>query len=82
MKGIVVLANHRRGMYAVQIESSDITVFEILGSPEPELGDVLTGSLDDSCADSFYNQTRGEKLDIIVQGLGCSRQSALTILAS
>jgi len=81
MKGTVVLANHRRGMYAVQISGGDIMVFELLGSPEPDLGDVLSGNLDDSCANSFYNQTQAVELDIYVQALGCSRQSALVLLS-
>ena len=79
--GQIVLANHQRGMYAVQIQSGDITVFELLGSIPPDLGDIISGNLDDSCSDSFYNQTQEEEIDIIVQALGCTPLSARSLLS-
>lgn len=81
MKGIVIMANHHRGMYAVQVEGGDITVIELLGSPEPNPGDILIGGLDDSCTETLYNQTQGEEIDITIQALGCSPQSARQLLA-
>ncbi len=47
MKGIVKFINPTRGIIAIEVESNDITVAEILESTcSVEIGDIITGNLD------------------------------------
>jgi len=43
MKATVTVINPRRGMYAAEIEGhGEYVIFELLGSAEPEIGDILS----------------------------------------
>lgn len=49
MKAIVKYANRARGMYAAQIEEfGEYSIFELIDTREPEIGDII------SCSDFFY----------------------------
>ncbi len=63
MTGSVKFINSKRGMVAVQIDSGDFTIFEILGSCEVNLGDEIVGKLDSLGSETLYNRTINERFE-------------------
>jgi hypothetical protein len=67
--------NPRKGFVAVQT-SNGITVFELLGGYEVNVGDKIRGDFDALGGETYYNVTESEEMDVFVQGIHCSPDSA------
>lgn len=80
MKGVIVAMNRRKGFYAVRVDDGGITVFEMLDSHEPEVGDVISGRLDVHMGERLYNETQRERFDVYIQGVHCSDSAATALM--
>ena len=80
MKANVITINHKKGVVAVET-ANGITVFELLGGYEVELGDIISGRLESLGSETFRNETKQENLDVYVQGIHCSPQIAKQLMA-
>lgn len=76
MIGKIVAANARRGMYAIELETGEHTVFELLDSCTPELGDVISGALESLGGETFSNLTQRHAFEVFVQDIHASRAGA------
>ena len=69
-KGRVAILNDKRGMYAVELSDGSYSVFELLDINEINLGDFISGDLDDQGSCRLNNLTKNEEFDAIVQNTG------------
>lgn len=81
MKGIVKMINPKRGMIAVEVDTNDLTVVEILEiTCAVEIGDVISGNLDSHGGEKLVNLSKNEKMDVFIQGSGCTPQNARNLM--
>jgi len=81
MKGIVKMINPRRGLIAVEVDSNDFTVMEILEvSCSVEIGDIISGNLDTHAGETVVNLTKNEKMEVFIEGVNCSTQNAQNLI--
>ena len=73
MKGRIVLANPRKGRYAVAMDRGD-TIFELLDSTEPQVGDEVVGDLESLGGEDLT--IAGRKVSVFVECFHCSRSIA------
>ena len=67
MKGIVKFINPARGMIAIETETNDLTVAEILEvSCNVEVGDEIIGNLDNHEGEELTNITKNETMDVYI----------------
>jgi len=71
MKAIVKVINHKRGMYAAEIDGKgEFVVFELLDSIEPEIGDViLHEDFYSMGGETYKNLTQGCEFDVAVENV-------------
>ena len=79
MKGTVISVNQRKGFVAARTDHG-ITVIELLGGYEVEVGDVLTGDLDTHGGEKLRNETKSETMDVYIQAIHCSPASAQDLM--
>lgn len=80
MKASVIAINTKKGFVAVSTENG-ITVFELLGGYEVEIGDVISGNLDSLGGETFINETQSEEMDVYVQGIRCTESNARQLMS-
>ena len=78
--GKIIAINRKNSFYAVRTEDGDITVFELMDSYTPELGDEVTGNLDSLGSESFFNVTQKHGFSVFVQDAHCSDSRAECML--
>ena len=71
MQGKVTFINTKRGLYAVQVEEGDYTVFELLDTCEISLHDAISGNLDSDGGETLFNKTKNEKFEAFIEGHHC-----------
>ena len=81
MRGTVIAYNPANGMFAVQIDGGDCSVYDLVGGSLARL-DLVDGDLDSSLCETLTNLSNGERLDVEVEGLQCSPQEARRLIAS
>lgn len=71
MKAMVKVVNANRGMYAAEIDGrGEYVIFELLDSPEPEIGDVVSHpDFYSMGGETFMNLTQRCKIDVFVQNV-------------
>lgn len=71
MKAIINTINHRRGMYAAEIDGEgEFVIFELLDSNTPEIGDVISHSDFYSMGgETFKNITQDCEIDVFVENI-------------
>lgn len=74
--GTIVRINPRNGMFFVQIDGGDCTVFELMGGFDIAPGQRVKGDLDSSLCESIFNLDTAEAIEVYVQDTGCSPQKA------
>ena len=79
MKGTVVAFNQKKGFAAIKTDGG-ITVAELF-SCEAEIGDVITGDLENMGDETFLNETQSEEFDAYVHGVKCSDEESAALLA-
>ena len=73
MKGTIVLANQRKRRYAAAMYRGD-TIFELLDSMEPQIGDEVAGDLESLGGEDLI--IAGRKVSVLVECFHCSRSIA------
>lgn len=71
MKAIVKVVNSNRGVYAAEIDGQgEFVIFELLGSAEPEIGDVVSHpDFYSMGGETFRNLTQQCQIDVFVQNV-------------
>ena len=80
MKGKVALLNLKKEMAALITNSDEYTSFELLGH-DVGLGDIITGNLESLGGETWFNETRNEKIEVSVEDIHGSKQMALSIIS-
>jgi len=80
MNGKIIGINRRNGFHAVRTEDGDITVFELLDSVTPELGDEISGNLDTMGSEELTNISQQEDFSVFIQDAHCSDTRAAELL--
>lgn len=71
MKGIVKYINTHNGLCAIELESNNFTIFEDFDQGF-EVGDHVTGNLEDLGGETLFNVTQGIYVDGFIENIGCS----------
>lgn len=79
MKGTVAHIAHAIGWIAIRDEIGEITIAELLGGYDIEIGNRITGDLHSLGGETFYNQSEDEEIDVFVQYINLSEQQAIQI---
>lgn len=74
MQGKIILANRLRARYAV-VTDNGCTLFELMGSAELGVGDVISGKLESLGPETIRRGT--DEISILVQNVDCGLGSAL-----
>ncbi len=74
MNGTVIAFNKIKGFAAIKT-GGGITVAELF-SCEADIGDVITGDLENLGDETFYNSTQSEEFDVYVHGVRCSESDS------
>lgn len=80
MKSEVIGINPRKSFVAVKTDAG-ITVFELLGGYDVELGDMISGNLEALGGETFFNETQQEEMEVYVQGIYCTEPNARQLMA-
>jgi len=81
MKGTIELISPRQAMVAARTEHDEFSVLELLGGYSPEIGDVLSGNLEDLGRETVRNLTQKESWDVVIQDIHGSRQNASRMIS-
>lgn len=76
----VIGVNPHKGFIAVQTDGG-ITVFELIGGYEVNIGDSIRGDFETHGGETYHNDTSGEEMDVFVQGIHCSPEVARRMMA-
>jgi len=68
-KGTVVILNHHRGMYAVELSDGSYSVFELLDTNEINLEDIISGPLYNEGSCTLKNLSENEEFEAMVQNI-------------
>jgi hypothetical protein len=79
LRGPVVGVNLKRGFVAVRTDGG-LTIVELLGGYDVQLGDTIAGNLESLGGESLYNETRMEAMDVSIQNFHCSDEAARQFL--
>ena len=80
MKVIVIGANYRRGLYIFRREDDKIGYFELLGTPDIEIEDVLLGNFTDLGGKTVKLMETNESVDIFIEDF-CSLEIAKEMIS-
>lgn len=72
MKGKVTIINTAKGVIGVETENNEYSVIEILGSYCPELGDIVSGPLEELGGETLKCLSDGIKFDVYIQDIHAS----------
>ena len=76
MRGQLRGRNGPRGRYAVLVEGKGYVVFELLGGPEPELGDMISELRNTFGGQTVHNDTQDRSHRIYVEFLHATKEVA------
>ena len=71
MIGKVRAINNQKGFIAVETDSNEFSVIELLGGYEVEIGDVISGDLETLGGEEVINKTQDEEMDVFIQDCHC-----------
>ena len=74
MTGKVRAINQQKGFIAVETDSNEFSVFELLGGYDVEIGDVISGDLKSLGGETVINKTQSEEMDVFIQDCHCDAQ--------
>ncbi|MBL5899961.1 hypothetical protein I7V27_13620 [Lelliottia amnigena] len=82
MVGKIVHIEHRIGWIAIRDDRGEITIAELLGGYNVEIGNVVSGDLHTCGGSSFFNRSTNEELSVMVQYVGLNDQQAIRAIQS
>ena len=81
MKGTIELIGPRHCMIGVKTDGDRFSVIELLGGYSPEIGDVISGNLEDLGGETVRNVTQDEEWDVYIQDKWGSKDSAWALVS-
>jgi hypothetical protein len=81
MKGTIELIGPRQSMIGVRTENDDLSVLELLGGYSPELGDIVSGALENLGVTEVKNMTQNETWHVCIQDILGSKDSASKLVS-
>ncbi|MCE5249416.1 hypothetical protein LLG96_04265 [bacterium] len=76
MKGIIEFIDFNQALIAVRTEHDEFSLIELLGGYSPEIGDNLSGNLENLGGETLNNITQNEKWDVFIQDVHTSKKIA------
>lgn len=80
MKGRVEIINNAKGVIAVKTENNGYSVIEVIDSYCPELGDIISGPLEELGGETLKCVSDGVSFDVYIQDIHASFNSAKQML--
>ncbi len=80
MRGVVVHHEHRNGLIAIRDNKGEFTVAELIGGQVVERGDVVSGNVEHHGSQTLINETRNEKINVFIQGIGVTENQVIRML--
>lgn len=77
--GKVLAINANTNFVAVR-SPNGVTVFELLDDHAVARGDMIKGDLESLTGELFFNMTRKDKINVVVQDVNCSPDDARRML--
>ncbi|MFV5683862.1 hypothetical protein ACM55I_00270 [Flavobacterium sp. GB2R13] len=74
MRGIVKKINPKNGYFAIEIERNLYSIFEMLSSNSIDIGDIITGQLQEWGEAILTNESKAETINGIIQNYDCTEQ--------
>ncbi len=75
------MINPHRGMIAIEVDTNDFTVAEILEiSCSVEIGDEIKGNLDLHGGETLINLSENERMDVSIEGVHCTVLNARNLI--
>ncbi len=68
-------------MIGVRTDGDRFSVLELLGGYSPEIGDVLSGALEDMGSETVRNATQNEDWDVYIQDKWGSKEFAWRLVS-
>lgn len=81
MNGTIELIGPCHGTIGVRTESDDFSVLELIGGYSPEMGDVISGELENLGGEEVQNITQGETWDVFIQDILGTKESAWRLVS-
>jgi len=72
MIGKVRAINHKEGLIAVETDSNEFSIIELLGGYDVEMGDIISGDLESLGSETVINKTQKEEMDVFIQDCYCN----------
>jgi hypothetical protein len=81
MTGIIEIIGLRPDMIAVQTETGDYSILELIGLYSPEIGDVISGNLENLGRIKVRNLSQREDWDVYIEEIYASREAAQRMIS-
>ncbi|HIH8976805.1 TPA: hypothetical protein ACYUTM_001889 [Serratia marcescens] len=80
MRGVVVHHERRIGFIAIRDSRGEFVLAELLGGYVVEKGDVVSGNADHHGSQTLLNETRGERINVFIQGIGMTEKQTIRMI--
>lgn len=80
MVGRVVKVNYRRGLVIFEDDIGDQGYFEVMGSDDFEVVEVIIGNLHSLGGETIIKQSTKEKVDVSIEDYGISYKVAMEMV--
>ena len=80
MVGRVEKVNYRRGLVIFEDDSGDYGYFEVMGSDDFEVDEVIIGNLHSLGGEIIIKQSTKEKVDVAIEDYGMSYKVAMEMV--
>lgn len=74
MRGTIKAINQDKGLIAVETNSGEYSVIELIGGYNVEIDDIISGVLESLGRKTVMNETQSEEIDVFIQHCHCSAQ--------
>lgn len=81
MRGTIEMINPKKGMIAVRTEDDEYSVLELLGGYSPEIGDILSGELENLGGEDVKNISQNEIWSVYIQDIHGTKSLAKRMIS-
>lgn len=72
MIGKVCAINQQKGLIAVETNSNEFSILELIGGYDVEIDDIISGDLESLGSETVINKTQTEEMDVFIQDCHCN----------
>lgn len=80
MVGRVVKVNYRRGLVIFEDDIGDYGYFEVMGSDDFEIDEIIIGNLHSLGGETIIKQDTKEKVEVFIEDYGMSYKVAMEMV--